>query len=102
MIFNKYLVPNKQYVYEKTFFYDQGENVYNGNRKRLLSALKGLRIHEIQTLLSYNNPSYTITGVDIEGFRENKKRMVQDSGLLKVEHFQDQGERYEEYVGDIE
>ena len=96
-----YKVPNKSYVFLDSFFHGRRGDVYVSNKKKLLAALKGLRIHEIQTLLSYNVPSYTIAGVDINDFRESKKRMVQDSGLLRVEHFQDQ-EKYDDYVGDIE
>lgn len=97
----KYVVPNKNYIFESPFFDEGGKDVYDSNRKKLLAALKGLRIYDIRTLLSYNEPPYSISGIDINGFKESKKRMVQESGLLKVEDIKDQ-ETYHEYIGDID
>lgn len=91
----------RPYKFAKQFFKERGKEVYEENKKNLINALKGLRIHEINRLLYYGPEPFLIRGFDIKSFEESKKRMVQDSGLLKVEDFQDK-ERYDEYVGDIE
>lgn len=95
---------NIHYHYRNAFFEDEGgEYCFDGfeeNKKKVLSAFKGMRIKAIQTLLSYNDIPYEIVGGDnIDSLLENKKRMVMDSGLLKLE---DVPEGYNRYVGDIE
>ena len=93
----EYAIPGKKYKFKKAFFREKSRNVFEYNKKRLLSILKGMKIREIRTMLSYND--YTIEGVDIDSFRECKERMVRDSGLLKVERVP---QNYEQFVGDIE
>ena len=95
---------NIHYHYGKSFFVDEGGvycfDGFEENKKKVLSAFKGMRIKAIQTLLSYNDNPYEIVGEDnMDSLLENKKRMVMDSGLLKLE---DVPEGYSRYVGDIE
>lgn len=96
--------PTIFYRYAKSFF--QGstgtytKNGFEENKKKILSAFKGMRIKAIQTLLSYNETPYEIKGGDNSNFLlENKKRMVKDSGLLKLENVPNE---YEKNVGDID
>lgn len=93
----EHAIPGKKYKFKKAFFREKSRNVFENNKKRLLSILKGMKIREIRTMLSYND--YTIEGVDLDSFRECKERMVRDSGLLKVERVP---QNYEKFVGDIE
>ncbi len=79
---------------------DQGERLFASNKKKLISTFKSMRIRDIVTVLSYNG--FKINIDDIPGLKENKKRMVRDSGLLKVEDYEIDDGRYEDYVGDIE
>lgn len=89
-----YCPKGKPYKFAKQFFVS-----YEDNKGKLINALKGLRISEIKSILSYGKTPYLICGFDIKTFKEKKKQLVQDSGLLKVE---DVPEKYEEFVGDIE
>lgn len=92
------------YKYSRGFFKDKTEEIctegYEDNRKKVLSAFKGMRIKAIQSLLSYTKDPYKIEGGDnMEFLLESKKRMVMDSGLLKLENVPT---GYSKYVGDID
>jgi SpoVK/Ycf46/Vps4 family AAA+-type ATPase len=98
--------PRIFYRYGKSFFKkEHGGGIYSQegfeeNKKKILSAFRGMRIKAIQTLLSYNETPYEINGGDKSDFLlESKKRMVMDSGLLKLENVP---EGYSKYVGDID
>lgn len=69
------------------------------NKKRLISAFKGMRLRSIQILLSYCDNPYNISGTNLKSLGESKERMVRDSGLLKLEHVED---GYQNFVGDID
>lgn len=69
------------------------------SKKHLLSAFQGMRIRSIQMLLSYNDEPYQISGADLDFLLESKKRMVRDSGLLKLEEVKP-GSQFD--VGDID
>lgn len=90
-----------KYTYNSFFW--TGETIednvetFNNNKKRLISIFKGMSIRDIVTTLSYNN--FIIASVDLDTYRENKERLVRDSGLLNVENVEN---GYEKYVGDIE
>ena len=96
--------PQIKYNYKRSFFVDENsgdvcKSGFEGNKKKILAALKGMRISGIQSLLSYSKVPYEIGGLDLKTFRECKERMVKDSGLLKLEHV---SSGYNNYVGDIE
>lgn len=93
----QYQAEGKPYIFHNTFFYSDSGDIFEDNKKRLLSILKGMRIREIRTMLSYNE--YIIENVNLDTFRENKERMVKDSGLLNIEKVP---QNYEKYVGDID
>lgn len=95
----RYEPEGKPYKFAKQFFKNRGKIVYEDNKRNLINALKGLRINEINKLLAYGEEPFLIREFDIKSFRENKKRLVEDSGLLKVENVP---EHYENFVGDIE
>lgn len=94
-----YKPEGKPYRFTKRFFKSRGKIVYEDNKRNLINALKGLRIHDINRLLFYGSTPYLIEGSDIESFEDRKKRMVQDSGLLTVENVP---EYYSDFVGDID
>ena len=92
------------YKYSRGFFKDKTGEIctegYEDNRKKVLSAFKGMRIKAIQSLLSYTKDPFKIEGGDnMEFLLESKKRMVMDSGLLKLENVPT---GYSKYVGDID
>lgn len=92
------------YRYRQSFFQEKRGICTNAgfedNKKKLLSAFKGMRIRSIQILLSYSETPYEIRGGDKMAFLlESKKRMVRDSELLKLE---DVPEGYNNFVGDID
>ena len=73
------------------------EETYTKNKKELVSLFKGMRIRDIVSILSYND--FNIQSIKYNSYRENKERMVQDSGLLRVEEVP---KGYEQFVGDID
>lgn len=97
------------YTYKANFYLpkskkESAEDVFNGNKKKLISMFKSMRIRDIVSILSYNQ--FVIDIQDIPDLKENKKRLVRDSGLLKVEDYEIKNggtnDRYENYVGDIQ